>query len=42
MFVMGAVSTNPVPADLTDACKPQTVKAVNGNYSYTSYDHCAV
>lgn len=23
-----------------DGCKSETVKAVGGNYGYTSYDHC--
>ena len=30
----------PVPSHLTDACKAQTVKVANSNYSYTSFEHC--
>lgn len=29
-----------VPFHLSDACKSQTVKATNGNYSYDTYEHC--
>lgn len=31
---------NPAPYHLSDACKPKSVQAVNGNYFYTSYEHC--
>ena len=30
----------PTPYHLTDACKPKSVQAVNGNYFYTTYEHC--
>ena len=26
--------------NLTDACQAKTVKAENGNYFFTSYEHC--
>lgn len=35
-----SVTPNPAPYHLTDACKPKSVQAVNGNYFYTSYEHC--
>lgn len=40
MFLAGHESAKPTPYNLTDACTAQTVKAKDGNYSFTSYDHC--
>lgn len=42
-LIGGMITANydkPVPYNLTDACKAQTVKAAGGNYSFTSYEHC--
>lgn len=30
----------PIPYNLTDACQAKTIKTQDGNYSYTSYEHC--
>ena len=38
--VSKSTTPHPIPYHLTDACKPKSVQAVNGNYFYTSYEHC--
>lgn len=39
-MVESVTNPEPVPAHLTDACKPQTVQAKGANYVYTTYEHC--
>ena len=39
-MISKSVTPHPTPYHLTDACKPKSVQAVNGNYFYTSYEHC--
>lgn len=39
-ILVGTQIGKPVPAHLTDACQAKTVKAENGNYSYTTFEHC--
>lgn len=43
-FVMGVLIARnydkPIPYNLTDACKAQTVKKEGANYSYTTFEGC--
>ena len=39
-YVIGVQKDKPTSYNLTDACQAKTVKAENGNYFFTSYEHC--
>ena len=39
-LIVGANYDKPIPAYLTDACQAKKVKAENGNYFFSSVEHC--
>lgn len=39
-LILGSEYGKPVPYNLSSECKEKIVKSNDGNYSYTSYEHC--
>jgi hypothetical protein len=39
-FLVARNMDKPIPYNLTDACKAQTVKKEGANYSYTTFEGC--